>query len=173
MRPALIALLLLLLPCWLPWLTASPPAGPLRVFVFLETECPISQKVTRRVQALADAYAGRVSFEAVYPTQTATLTEVQAFQRTYALRLVARLDPTHRLVNRYDATTTPEVILLSADEQVLYQGAIDDQFYKLGRYRPAPTAFYLKEAIDATLSGRPVPNRRVTPVGCLINRSKS
>ncbi|RYF55461.1 MAG: hypothetical protein EOO39_37970 [Cytophagaceae bacterium] len=121
---------------------------------------------------MADAYAGRVNFEAVYPTQTVTLKQVRAFQRTYALRLTARLDPAHHLVNRYDATTTPEVILLSADQQVLYQGPIDDQFYKLGKYRPAPTEFYLKDAIDASLKGRPVATRRVTPVGCLINRSE-
>ena len=151
---------------------APRPGTSLRVLVFLETECPISQKVTRRVQELADAYAGRVVFEAVYPTETVTSREVKAFHRTYALRLAARLDPTHQLVNRYNATTTPEVILLSADDSILYRGPVDNQFYKLGKYRPAPTEFYLKDAIDAVLTGRPVAVARVTPVGCLINRTQ-
>ncbi|MEZ0484421.1 hypothetical protein [Fibrella aquatica] len=169
MRYAL--LFVLLLSAWLPATSAKPPGALLRVLVFLETECPISQKVTRRVQDLANAYAGQVTFETVYPTQTVTEKEVQAFQRTYALRLTPRLDPNHHLVNRYHATTTPEVILLSANDQILYQGAIDNQFYKLGKYRPAPTEFFLKDAIVASLQGRPVATKLVTPIGCLINRA--
>ena len=149
---------------------ALRPAPSLRVLIFLETECPISQKTTRRIQALADDYAGRVAFEAVYPTETVTRREVSAFERAFALRLAHRLDPAHRLVERYNATTTPEVILLSPTDQVLYRGSVDNQFYQLGKYRPAPTEFYLKDAIEDVLHGRPVSVAQVKPVGCLINR---
>ena len=150
-------------------LAAGRPAPPLRVFIFLETECPISQKTTARVQKLADEYAGRVAFEAVYPTETVTRREVETFERDYAFRLPRRLDPGHKLVKRYKATTTPEVILVSDREQIVYRGSVDNQFYKLGKYRPAPTAFYLKDAIEAALQGRPAPVTEVQPVGCLIN----
>lgn len=149
---------------------ALRPAPPLRVLIFLETECPISQKTTGRVQALADEYAGRVVFETVYPAETVTRREVNAFERAFALRLAHRLDPRHRFVERYNATTTPEVILLSPADRVLYRGSVDNQFYQLGRYRPVPTEFYLKDAIEAVLHGRPVSVAEVKPVGCLINR---
>ena len=150
-------------------LLALRPAPALRVLIFLETECPISQKTTGRIQALADAYAGRVTFNAVYPSETVTRREVAAFGRAYALRLTPRLDPAHRLVRQYGATTTPEVILMTQTGQILYRGSVDNQFYALGKYRPAPTEFYLRDAIEAALLGRPVPVAYAKPVGCLIN----
>lgn len=153
----------------LPGILALQPAPSLRVLIFLETECPICQKTTKRVQLLADAYADRVAFEAVYPTETVTKQAVFAFERAYAFRLPHRLDPRHRLVNRYRATTTPEVLLLVGGDRILYRGSVDNQFYKLGRYRQAPTEFYLREAIEAALHGRPVSTSYVVPVGCLIN----
>jgi thiol-disulfide isomerase/thioredoxin len=166
--------------CWMAiWLvgltlTGAPLAAhradaPLCVLIFLETECPICQKTLPRLQALARQYAGRVRFEAVYPTETVSRREVQDFEKRFALPFPHRLDPRHRLVDRYGVTTTPEVVLLSATGQVRYQGSVDDQFYRLGRARPAPTAFYLRDAIEATLSNRPVGTTRTTPVGCLIN----
>jgi thiol-disulfide isomerase/thioredoxin len=147
----------------------KPVAPPLRVLIFLETECPICQKTTGRTQQLADTYAGQVRFEAVFPAETITQSAAQAFVDAYSLRLPYQLDPRHKLVRRYRVTTTPEVVLLSADGKVLYQGSIDDQFYRLGRARPAPTAFYLRDAIDASLTNQPVAIPRTTPVGCLIN----
>lgn len=165
---------------WVSWLhlivlsflfvSARPkPTAPLRVLIFLETECPISQKTTGRTQQLADTYAGQVRFEAVFPAETITQSEAQAFAAAYALRLPYQLDPRHKLVKRYRVTTTPEVVLLSADGKVLYQGSVDDQFYRLGRARPTPTAFYLRDAIDAALTNQPIAIPRTTPVGCLIN----
>jgi hypothetical protein len=150
-------------------LISGRPASGLRVLIFLETECPISQKTTARVQKMADDYRGRVAFEAVYPTETVTRREVETFEREYTFNLPRRLDPKHKLVMRYKATTTPEVILLSEAGQILYRGSVDNQFYKLGKYRPAPTEFYLKDAIEAALQGRPIPVSQVQPVGCLIN----
>lgn len=147
-----------------PRLTAS-----LRVLIFLEAECPICQKTTGRTQQLADTYAGHVRFEAVFPAETITQSEAQAFVEAYSLRLPYQLDPRHKLVRRYRVTTTPEVVLLSADGKVLYQGSVDDQFYRLGRARPAPTAFYLHDAIESALTNQPIAIPRTTPVGCLIN----
>lgn len=151
----------------------SPERRTLQVLIFWDTECPISQKTTRRVQQLADQYRGRVQFEAVYPTQTTTLAEVNEFEQTYGLTFPHRLDPAHRLLKQYDVTTTPEVVFLSEKGRVIYRGSVDDQFYRLGRSRPAPTVFYLKDAIDATLAGRPVSVTQTTPTGCLINRIRS
>ncbi|MBD2752692.1 redoxin domain-containing protein [Spirosoma sp. BT704] len=141
-----------------------------RVLIFFDTECPICQKTTRRVQDLADQYTGQVQFEAIYPTETTTLADVKAFERTFKLTIPRQLDPTHKLVRQYKATTTPEVLLISAQDKILYRGSVDDQFYRLGRYRPAPTAFYLKDAIEATLVGKSIAIKQTTPTGCLINR---
>ncbi|GAB2567026.1 thioredoxin-like domain-containing protein [Spirosoma areae] len=166
--------------CWLLWgllwelaTTSAEPVirePPCRVLIFWDTECPVCQKTTSRIQKMASQYRSRVRFEAVYPTQTTTLADIRAFERDYKLTLPHRLDPAHKLVTQYNVTTTPEVLLLSGEGKVLYRGSIDDQFYRLGRSRPAPTAFYLKDALNATLTGKPVVVRQTTPTGCLINR---
>ncbi|PMD90749.1 hypothetical protein BWI97_22500 [Siphonobacter sp. BAB-5405] len=148
---------------------AQPSAGKLRVLLFTDTECPICQKITPRVQKLAEEYKTGVSFELVYPTAQLKESEVRHFQSEYNLTLPYRLDPRHQLVHRYKVTTTPEVVLLSANNQVLYQGSIDDQFYKLGSYRTAPQRHYLKEALVASLQGKSVPLAYTKAVGCLIN----
>ncbi|GAB3694914.1 hypothetical protein GCM10027592_16400 [Spirosoma flavus] len=142
----------------------------LRTLIFLDTECPICQKTTRRVQEMANQYREQVQFEAVYPTETVTLADVKAFEDTYQFSLPRQLDPRHKLVRKYNVTTTPEVILVAEKGQILYRGSVDDQFYRLGRHRTAPTAFYLKDAIEATLAGKPVSISTTTPTGCLINR---
>ncbi|WP_420152359.1 thioredoxin-like domain-containing protein [Siphonobacter sp.] len=154
---------------WLGPSNAQPPAGKLRVLLFTDTECPICQKITPRVQKLADEYQGSVSFELIYPTAQLKESEVKAFQHEYKLSLPHRLDPKHQFVRRYKVTTTPEVVLLSATNQVLYQGSIDDQFYQLGSYRIAPQRHYLKEALEYSLQGKPVPLAYTKAVGCLIN----
>ncbi len=145
------------------------PVSQLRVLVFLDTECPICQKSTPKIRQLVEDYKHQVEFEIIYPTRTETREGAAAFEHAYQLSVKHRLDPTHQLVKQYKATTTPEVVLLSARSEVLYKGNIDDQFYKLGAYRAAPEKHYLRDAIEATLARRPVAVRYVPAVGCLIN----
>lgn len=155
--------LVLLLSC------SFTPAPKLRVLVFLDTECPICQKSTPKIRQLVEDYKHQVEFEIIYPTRTETGQGATSFERAYRLSVKHRLDPTHQLVKQYKVTTTPEVVLLSPRSEILYRGNIDDQFYKLGAYRPAPEKHYLREAIEATLASRPVAVPHVPAVGCLIN----
>ena len=143
---------------------------PLRVLIFLDTECPICQQTARRVQEMATRYDNRVQFLAIYPTETVTLADVTEFNRTYKLTIPHQLDPAHKLVKKYKATTTPEVLLLSAQNRILYRGSVDNQFYRLGRSRPEPTEFYLNDALTAVMVGKSVAIRQTKPTGCLINQ---
>ncbi|WP_245565129.1 redoxin domain-containing protein [Spirosoma spitsbergense] len=144
---------------------------PLRVLIFLDTECPICQQTASRVQEMAVRYKRRVQFDAIYPTETVTLAEVNEFNQTYKLTIPHQLDPSHKLVKKYKATTTPEVLLISAQNKVLYRGSVDNQFYRLGRSRPEPTEFYLSDALTAVMANKPVAIRQTKPTGCLINQN--
>ena len=144
---------------------------PFQILIFLDTECPICQQTVRRVQEMAVRYDGRVQFTAIYPTETVTLAEVNEFNRTYKLTIPHQLDPAHKLVKKYKATTTPEVLLLSARNEILYRGSVDNQFYRLGRSRPEPTEFYLNDALTAVMANKPVVIGETKPTGCLINQN--
>lgn len=162
---------LLLLLGWAGGLLAAKPAlGQGRVLVFLDTECPICQKTAPRLADLQRTYGQRVGFVAVYPTRSTTDADVAAFQREYGLSaLPGRRDARHRLVDRFRVTTTPEVVFYDEKTgRVHYQGRLDNQFVALGKYRPVVTEFYLRDAIEAVLAGRPVAVAGVKPVGCLV-----
>jgi hypothetical protein len=147
----------------------SAPAPKGRVLVFLNTECPISQRYTRTLGTLAATFGPRgIVFEALYPSPTDVPRTIRAFQRTYALPFVGRPDVGQRQVRRYRALTTPEVFLLNEAGQVVYRGAVDDWYVSLGRHRSEPTQHYLRDAIVALLDGRPIPIARTEAVGCLI-----
>lgn len=119
---------------------------------------------------MAVRYDGRVQFTAIYPTETATLAEVNELNGTYKLTIPHQLDPTHKLVKEYNAATIPEVLLLSAQNKILYRDSVDNQFYRLERNRPEPTELYLNDALTAVMASKPVAIRQTKHTGCLINQ---
>ena len=144
-----------------------------RLFVFYDTECPICQKTTKRLQEMYDKYGQNVAFTAVFSTKSLKKSEVRTFAKEYQFTLPYVIDRKHKLVERYDARTTPEVVLLNAQGQEVYRGAVDNQFFGLGKYRPKTTEFYLQNDMDALTSEESNSPARTEPVGCLINRRKS
>ncbi len=52
--------------------------------------------------------------------------------------------------------------------KLVYRGPVDDRL-AYGAQRPAATKNYLVDALDATLSGKPVASAQVDAVGCLVN----
>ena len=54
---------------------------------------------------------------------------------------------------------------------ILYQGRIDNKFYKLGRRRNVVTEHNLKNAIEQSLNNLDIDQPYVEPIGCFINYS--
>ena len=120
-----------------------------------------------------DKYGQNVAFKVVFSTKSLKKSEVRTFAKEYLFTLPYVIDRKHKLVERYDARTTPEVVLLNAQGQEVYRGAVDNQFFGLGKYRPKTTEFYLQSALEALISGKTIAPARTEAVGCLINRKKS
>ena len=139
------------------------------VHVFLSTECPISQQYVRELATLQRQFAPKgVLFRAWFPLRTDTPKAIIRFQKTYRLTFSGTPDPAARLAHRLQVRVTPEVVVVQADGQVRYRGAIDDWYVSLGKHRPAPTQPYLRDALDALLTGRPVLPVHTEAVGCLV-----
>lgn len=75
------------------------------------------------------------------------------------------------LANSLKATVTPEVFLIDAAGQLQYQGAIDNWFYELGKYRLNTTEQYLIDALTALNNGEQPPVRQTEAIGCFIQMS--
>lgn len=148
--------------------TAQPECT---VWLFLDPECPICQSYTLTLRKMHETYADRgVRFQGVYMSPVIKKREIKNFHKKYNIPFPGEIDKEYNLAKRWDATVTPEVVVTSPIGQVLYQGAIDNWYYALGKNRPEPTENYLKEALDAFLAGKPVKTKRTEAVGCLMNR---
>ena len=148
----------------------EPQKKSFNVIVFADTECPITQSYMPELKKMSEEYRSKnVHFESVFPVYTVTDPEIKNFLKKYDIAFPGYADKEHQVVRKYHAKVMPEVVLIDANGQVVYQGAIDNWYAGLGKNRPKPTEFYLRNAIEATLNGNPLMTRKTEAVGCLIN----
>ncbi len=80
------------------------------------------------------------------------------------------VDATSDVARAFGATRTPEVYLFDGNGSLVYHGAIDDD----ARNPQAVEAHYLKDALEALLTGESVQHAKTKAVGCSIKfRSKT
>jgi hypothetical protein len=142
------------------------PCRSITVSVFFGLDCPISQKYVPRLNELVKTNAS-FRWEFLIPAEVKRK-EISAFRKEYQPGFDLVIDPSMKQTMKFGVTVTPEVVVADAAGQVLYQGAIDNWFYELGRYRQFITEHYLTDALDAIAAGKPVPVTRTEAVGCLI-----
>jgi hypothetical protein len=85
----------------------------------------------------------------------------------HAAPTAALLDPDGTIARIYEAKTTPHIFVIDPTGKLIYQGAIDDK----------PTTDqadlkgannYLNAALNAAMSGKPVPVATTRPYGCSV-----
>jgi len=72
-------------------------------------------------------------------------------------------DESQEVAAAYGARTTPDVFVLDADGRLRYRGAPDADYRD-----ESQNASWLRDAIDAVLSGRDPDPAETDPVGCSI-----
>ena len=138
------------------------------LIVFFDTECPICQNYTNKLQKFYTGFSKEIDFKLIYPTKGTTPKLIKAFEKEYDFRIPYSIDKTHELVKKYGATTTPQVFLIRNGE-VIYSGMIDNQFVGLGKFRPKTSEFYLKDALEALKNNQGILVKKTEPIGCLIS----
>ncbi len=139
------------------------------VFYFLSPTCPLSENYTLQINELNERYRdSSIHFFAVIPGEDYTQKELDIYLDTYLLTIPVLLDSHKDLTKKLGATITPETFLLDNSEKVIYSGKIDNWIVKLGQKRSVVTEFYLQDAIDAILSQKPIPVKKIQAVGCFI-----
>ena len=149
----------------------DPFAGekPASLFLFVRSDCPISNRYAPELQEIHERYAGRgVAFWLVYPDPDETIETIERHVEEYRHPGRAVRDPGHDLVRLVQATVTPEAAVFSADGELVYRGRIDDRFVAFGKTRAAPTSHDLIDALEATLAGEPIRTPRTRAIGCFI-----
>jgi thiol-disulfide isomerase/thioredoxin len=139
------------------------------VFVFVSSECPISNKFAPELERLSHKFpTNEVAFILIYPNQSDTESKVKEHRREYRLTGNFLRDPKHNLVKKAGVTVTPEAAVFDELRNVVYRGRVNDQYLALGKGRPQPTQHDLEDAIAAVLDGKKPNQSRTEAVGCFV-----
>jgi hypothetical protein len=147
-----------------------PAQGRLSVLFFLMPDCPIANQYAPEIQRICDKYeSGGAYCYLVYADPSLNDDTVRKHAHDYHdSRYPAIHDRDYRLVDAAGATVSSEVAVFSDGGKLQYRGRIDDFNVALGVPRQQATHFELRNALDALIAGRTVPNPRTEAVGCFL-----
>ncbi len=154
----------------------EPPRSPLAdrkqkasVMFFVLDDCPISNFYAPEMSRIESEY-GKEGFDFffVYADNEMGLDAAKKHLADYSIGFAAVIDHEYELVKATGVTKTPEVAVVAPGGQVCYRGRIDDIYSDLGQRRFQPGKRDLRLALDAIVSGQPVPDPETEAVGCFI-----
>ena len=159
---------------------ADYKGSPFLMVMFICNHCPTSQLYEGRIKRLADDYSGKgVAFVAIQPNDPKAIllselgyTDVSDSFDEMKIRAAHRhfnfpylYDATQAVAKAYRAACTPDFYLFDKDHRLIYRGQFDDS-------RPSNglpvTGKDLREALDAALTGKPLPSNQKPSIGCSI-----
>ena len=141
--------------------------------VFLGTECPLVNLYLIPLKQLHEEFAKRgVQFLGINSNIQDDAQAVADHAKARELPFPVLKDDEQRVADLFKAQRTPEVLVLNKDRAVVYRGRIDDQF-GVGFQRARPSRRDLAEALEETLTGKPVSVAKTDAAGCLIGRARS
>ena len=147
----------------------TPAIQPLLLIVFLSPECPLCKNYSAVLNDLQHQYNNNVQFTGIIPGKMYDAATINAFARKYKIAFPLLIDPAKKLTDYLHGTTTPEVILLNNQYELVYKGAIDNRVTQLGAQRWKATENYLSDAVSQYLQHTVIAVKRKKAIGCLIN----
>ncbi len=143
-------------------------AGRIVVLEFWSFKCPPSAAYDERMIALDNKYRSRgIIVVAVDSNKNEPVDEVRLNRANRNLPFPILMDQDGSLAQSLGVTHTPSVVILDGSGTLRYRGAIDNNKHAGERGRIA----YAEDALDALLSGQPVPQAETKlSGGCSIRR---
>ena len=136
------------------------------VLIFISTQCPVSNAYNERMEKLSQDYKGRgVSVIGINANATESVADVKSHAAAHNLTFTILKDTGSKVADQLGAMNTPEVFFLDAGGKLVYRGRIDNSKNIQG-----VNSNDLRDAIDATLAGKPIANSFVRAFGCTIKR---
>ena len=140
------------------------------VIVFSCNHCPYVQAYEDRMISVQRDYAARgVQLIAInsneiehYPEDN--FDEMVKRAKTKGYNFPYLRDEDQSVANMYGATHTPEFFLFDDKRKLRYRGKMDDNYQNPS----AVKTNFLRDALDAILSGRDVPQPETYSIGCTI-----
>jgi thiol-disulfide isomerase/thioredoxin len=149
----------------------SQDRDSITVYYFLGEDCKICQYYTPTMNELYEKYNSEdVSFIGLFPNHFSSPDSIDIFKQKYAIPFTLKKEFFLTKTKEFDVKLTPEVVVYNeTTEEIMYQGRIDNSYYKLGRRRQVVTSHELRDVLRCIVDGREVDVPAATPIGCLIS----
>src|SRR5437868_14162083 len=155
--------------------------GKYVVLEWFNPECPFVKKHygSGNMQKLQAEYTGKgvvwLTIDSNAPGTEGNITPEQA-QKIMAQwktkQTALLLDPDSKVAKLYGAKNTPNMVVISPEGKIVYEGAIDSKASPNPADIPSSTN-YVKAALDESLAGKPASNAQTNPYGCSVKYKSS
>lgn len=147
-----------------------PKPDSVTVYLFFRIDCKICEYYTRDLEKLYEQYKDdNISFVAVFPNFMDKPPAIERYCNKFGLPFGTKTDYSKRLTKKFKATVTPEVVVYNeTKETILYQGRIDNTYFKLGRKRSVTTSSELATVLENQKKGERIEVAFAQAVGCFI-----
>jgi peroxiredoxin len=136
------------------------------VLIFIAVQCPVSNGYNERMEKLSQDYRARgINVVGINANSGESAADVKAHAASHNLTFPILKDDGDKVADMLGATRTPEAYFLDAGNKLLYHGRIDNS-----RDITQVNSNELRDALDATLAGKPVPKSTANAFGCSIKR---
>ena len=153
------------------WHTIQGVAGEKGTLVLFSCNaCPWVKKWEDRISSIGNDYQkkgiGVIMINSNDPAKVAEdgFEEMVARTKAKAFGFPYVVDATSEVARAFGATRTPEAFLFDAKGKLVYHGAIDDN----ASDAKAVEVPYLKNALNAVISGQAIPTAKTKALGCSI-----
>ncbi|MGH7685828.1 MAG: thioredoxin family protein [Candidatus Dormibacteria bacterium] len=145
-------------------------AGRPLLVIFLCRHCPYVKHVTEELARLGRDYGARVGIAGISANDAATYPDdapqsLAEMARECGFTFPVLYDQTQGVARAYGAVCTPDSFLFDGDLRLAYRGRLDETRPRQG---VEATGADIRLALDALLSGAPVPADQHASLGCSI-----
>jgi peroxiredoxin len=143
------------------------------VVVFLANHCPVVKAYEDRLIEFTNAYKDKgvkvVGIAVSNPSiEQDKIPGIKEYTKEHKSNYVYGYDETQAVGKAYGATNTPQFFVLDKERKIRYTGTLDDN-----QREDQVKKTYLKDAVDALLSGKTPEIDETRPQGCGISYRKS
>ena len=136
------------------------------VLIFIATQCPVSNGYNERMEKLAQDFKARgINVIGINANSTESAADVKDHATKNNLTFTILKDNGNKVADLLGATRTPEAYFLDASNKLLYHGRIDNSL-DITQVNSSE----LRDALEATLAGKPVAKATANAFGCSIKR---
>ena len=137
------------------------------VLIFMAVQCPVSNAYNERMEKLAQDYQAKgINVIGINSNVAESADAVKAHAAEKHLTFTILKDAGNKVADRLGASVTPEAYFIDAANKLLYRGRIDNS-----KNADGVTASELRDALDATLAGKPITKTTANAFGCTIKRA--